>query len=48
MACRDNEELQRFVEEAKKVAKDGKVASYIPALAKADQTDLSVGCVSCE
>lgn len=42
MACRDNEELQRFVEEAKKVAKDGKVASYIPALAKADQTDLSV------
>ena len=42
MACRDNEELQRFVEEAKKVAKDGQVASYIPALGKADQTDLSV------
>ncbi|WP_377902696.1 glutaminase A [Bacillus paralicheniformis] len=39
--CRDNEELEYFVTEAKKVTDKGKVASYIPALAELSEDDLS-------
>lgn len=42
MVCRHNDELEALVKEAKKVTDKGEVASYIPALAKADQHDLSV------
>lgn len=35
-------ELERFVEQAKKYARYGKVANYIPALGKADPNDLSI------
>lgn len=41
MACQTNLDLQQFIEEAKKVTKYGKVADYIPALAEANQHDLS-------
>lgn len=42
MLCRSNEELIEFVKEAREVAKHGKVAEYIPALAKADPHSLSI------
>ncbi|MCY9058275.1 glutaminase A [Bacillus inaquosorum] len=42
MVCRHNDELEALVKEAKKVTDKGEVASYIPALAKADKHDLSV------
>lgn len=42
MVCRHNDELETLVKEAKKVTDKGEVASYIPALAKANQHDLSV------
>ncbi|WP_409299779.1 glutaminase A [Peribacillus sp. SCS-155] len=41
MPCRTNEELQNLVEEAKREAPAGKVADYIPALEKANSSDLS-------
>lgn len=42
MVCRHNDELEALVKKAKKVTDKGEVASYIPALAKADKHDLSV------
>ncbi|HJV45877.1 MAG TPA: glutaminase A [Bacillota bacterium] len=42
MLCRSSDELQAFVEEAKKYTKTGKVADYIPALKKANPDDLSI------
>ncbi|MDQ0246785.1 glutaminase [Bacillus fengqiuensis] len=41
MVCESNDELQRFIDEAKKYTKHGKVADYIPALGKANPNDLS-------
>ncbi len=41
MVCRHNDELEALVKEAKG-DRQGEVASYIPALAKADKHDLSV------
>lgn len=38
----EKEELIRFVQEAKKYGHQGKVASYIPALGKANPNDLSI------
>lgn len=37
-----NEELRNYVEEAKKVAKNGQVATYIPELGKANPLDLVI------
>ncbi|MEC0695258.1 glutaminase A [Bacillus atrophaeus] len=42
MVCRHNDELEALVREAKKMTGQGKVADYIPALAEADENDLSV------
>ncbi|MGG1677743.1 glutaminase A [Neobacillus sp. NRS-1170] len=42
MPCQKSDELQRFVEEAKRYTKDGKVADYIPELGKANPGDLSI------
>lgn len=42
MPCRSTDELKGMVNEAKKHTYKGKVADYIPALAKANQNDLSV------
>ncbi|MCY8464634.1 glutaminase A [Bacillus atrophaeus] len=42
MVCRHNDELEALVREAKKMTGRGKVADYIPALAEADENDLSV------
>ncbi|WP_071392919.1 glutaminase A [Bacillus tuaregi] len=42
MYCQSNDELLELVNEARKVAKDGKVADYIPALGKANPGDLAV------
>jgi glutaminase len=42
MGCQSNDELKAFVDEARKVTKDGKVADYIPALGKADPQELSI------
>ncbi|MDN3017216.1 glutaminase A [Paenibacillus sp. BSR1-1] len=42
MPCQKTEELQRFVEEARRYTKDGKVADYIPELGKACPGDLSI------
>jgi glutaminase len=42
MKCQSNDELKAFVQEARAVTKDGKVADYIPALGKADPNDLSI------
>lgn len=42
MVCQHNDELEALVKKAKKVTDKGEVASYIPALAKADKHDLSV------
>ncbi|WP_223588878.1 glutaminase A [Neobacillus bataviensis] len=42
MPCQKNDELQRFVEEARRYTKDGKVADYIPELGKANPGDLSI------
>ena len=42
MLCQSNEELNKFVKEAKAYTKYGKVADYIPALGKANPNDLSV------
>ncbi|QFT88727.1 Glutaminase 2 [Bacillus sp. THAF10] len=41
MACRSSEELQSFVEEAKQVYFEGKVANYIPALQRESPNHLS-------
>ncbi|WP_078381033.1 glutaminase A [Sutcliffiella halmapala] len=41
MACQRNEELQELLNEAKKVANEGKVASYIPALQRENPDTLS-------
>ena len=40
--CQSSDELNGFVNEARKVAKNGKVADYIPALGKANPNDLSI------
>lgn len=42
MPVYSQEELVRFVEEAKQYARYGKVADYIPALGKADPNELSI------
>lgn len=42
MSMLSSEELKRFVNEAKKVAKDGEVATYIPELGKANPNDLAI------
>lgn len=42
MPCQSSDELKRLVEEAKRCAKDGKVADYIPELGKANPNDLSI------
>ncbi len=42
MLCQSNEELNEYVKEAKRYTVKGKVADYIPALAKANPNDLSI------
>lgn len=42
MLCQSSEELNEFVKEAKAYTKYGKVADYIPALGKANPSDLSI------
>ncbi|KKB40737.1 glutaminase A [Bacillus thermotolerans] len=42
MPCQSSEELKELVEEAKKHTPNGRVASYIPALGKANPNDLSI------
>ncbi|MEY2194241.1 glutaminase A [Neobacillus sp. BF23-41] len=42
MPCQKSDDLRRLVEEAKRYTKDGKVADYIPELAKANPGDLSI------
>lgn len=42
MLCKSSDELKELVLEAKKCAEHGKVADYIPALAKADPNDLAI------
>lgn len=42
MPCKSTAELNKLVREAKKYTGDGKVADYIPALAKANPEELSV------
>lgn len=42
MPCRSTDELQKLVDDAKLYTSLGKVADYIPALAKAHQEELSV------
>ncbi|WNS77035.1 glutaminase A [Bacillus sp. DTU_2020_1000418_1_SI_GHA_SEK_038] len=42
MACRTNEDLQRIINKVLSLTEEGKVADYIPALAKANKNDLSV------
>ncbi len=42
MPCQTNEELQKYLEEAKRYTEDGKVANYIPELGKADGEALSI------
>ncbi|MFS0644327.1 glutaminase A [Siminovitchia sp. 179-K 8D1 HS] len=42
MLCHSSEELMAFVKEARSAAKEGKVAEYIPALAKANPNSLSI------
>ncbi|MCU9593321.1 glutaminase A [Caldibacillus thermolactis] len=42
MSIFSNEELRNYVEEAKKVAKNGQVATYIPELGKANPLDLAI------
>ncbi len=42
MYCETDEELLELVERARKYTDQGKVASYIPALERADQNDLSL------
>ncbi|MFH7817714.1 glutaminase A [Neobacillus thermocopriae] len=42
MACQSNDELRALVEKARPIAKEGKVADYIPALGKANPNDLSI------
>ncbi|PLS17126.1 glutaminase A [Bacillus sp. M6-12] len=41
MLCESNKELQQLVDEARDYAKQGKVADYIPALAKNNRDELS-------
>lgn len=42
MYCETDEELLELVERARRYTEQGKVASYIPALERADQSDLSM------
>ncbi|MBT2736531.1 glutaminase A [Bacillus sp. ISL-7] len=42
MPCQKSDDLRRLVEEAKRYTRDGKVADYIPELAKANPGDLSI------
>jgi glutaminase len=42
MVCKDNEQLEEFVDIAKRYTHLGKVADYIPALGKANRDDLSI------
>ncbi len=42
MLCQSSDELKELVRDAKKCAKNGRVADYIPALGKANPTDLSI------
>lgn len=42
MPCQSNEELNSYVNEARKYAEYGKVADYIPALGRANPEDLSI------
>ncbi len=42
MACQSSDELKELVLKARPIAKQGRVAAYIPALGKANQSDLSI------
>lgn len=42
MGCQSNEELNSYVEKARKYAEKGKVADYIPALGRANPCDLAI------
>lgn len=42
MPCQSDDELKKLVKEARTVAKQGRVADYIPALGKANPNDLSI------
>jgi glutaminase len=42
MVCKESMQLEDFVEVAKECTREGKVADYIPALAKASSGDLSI------
>jgi glutaminase len=42
MLCQSSDELKEFVNDARKYAKNGKVADYIPELGKANRDDLSI------
>lgn len=42
MPCQSNEELNAYVNEARKFAATGRVADYIPALGRANPEDLSI------
>ncbi|SDB89582.1 L-glutaminase [Pelagirhabdus alkalitolerans] len=42
MSCQSHEELEQFVEQARPKANQGRIADYIPALGKANPTDLSI------
>ncbi|MDR4887645.1 glutaminase A [Fredinandcohnia sp. QZ13] len=42
MPCQSSDELKELVKEARPIAKQGRVADYIPALGKANPIDLSI------
>ncbi|THE12796.1 glutaminase A [Bacillus timonensis] len=42
MPCQSSDELKELVKEARPIAKQGRVADYIPALGKANPNDLSI------
>ena len=42
MTCRTNEDLQKLIDQVAIVTEEGKVADYIPALAKANKNDLAI------
>ncbi|MEH7235689.1 glutaminase A [Bacillus sp. JJ1562] len=42
MPCQSSDELKELVKEARPIAKEGRVADYIPALGKANRNDLSI------
>ena len=42
MPCQSSDELKKLVDESRKYTSEGKVADYIPELAKANPHDLSI------